>query len=357
MKDKKIFARLGDSVTGPSDLLGNREPSKLFYPMTACFARLLSCVPEKMVSKRSLACRRLLHSAFVRLSPLLLEHRQVIESKNALLGIDAPDAPLELPQEPVIWCGNHRFKDDVLATVLAATRHAYILFGSLPMFFNTLDGIGAYINGVVMCNRKVKKSRAVSHEVAGQVLKMGTDLLIFPEGVWNKTPDKLLLDFWPGAYHLAKDTGSKIVPIVHYLAEPHGRSEEHVIHTVVADPISMEGLTEAEGMRLLRDTMATWYFRLMERYGRSTRSELLGDALTAQEAWEQYIAMHTGAVPFYDREIELAADYRPRSIMRPEDVWRPVAEIQTVTAANAAHVAFANHLVLREHQRDFQRRY
>ena len=38
---------------------------------------------------------------------------------------------------------------------------------------------------------------------------MGMDMLIFPEGVWNKTPEKMLLDFWPGAYRLAIESGNR----------------------------------------------------------------------------------------------------------------------------------------------------
>lgn len=244
----------------------------------------------------------------------------------------------------------------VLATVLAC-RHAYILFGSLPMYFNTIDGLTAFVNGVVMCNRKVAASRHTSVENAKRVMAMGADLLMYPEGVWNKTPDKLVLDLWPGAYRIAKETGCKLVPVIHYLADPHKKYPGNVIHTVVADPISMVGLSEKEGLALLRDTMATWYYLMMEKYGRSTREEILEGFDTADSAWDSYIAMHTGAVAFYDREIELKADYRPRDILRPEDVWRPVAAIQNITPGNAAHAAHAQKLVARWQYRDFQRKY
>lgn len=43
-------------------------------------------------------------------------------------------------------------------------------------------------------------------------------------------------------------------------------------------------------------------------------------------------------VKFYDREIELCADYRPKQIVCPEDAWQSVTNIQNVYAGNAAHV-------------------
>lgn len=351
-----IFHKMEKSIIGPSDLLGNAKPSILFYPMLTMLLHLLSCDPDKMVSKTSIFVRRCLHPLLILLLPLFLEYKQVFESKNALLGIDVPDTPMELSKETLIWCPNHRFKDDVAAS-LRSTRHAYILFGSLPMFFNTFDGIGAYINGVVMCNRKVKASKIASIEAAKRVLSMGMDMLVFPEGVWNKTPEKMFLDFWPGAYRLAIESGSKIVPVIHYLADPHKKYAGNVIHTVVADPISMEGLTEEEGLALLRDSMATWYYLLMKKYGQSSRQELLAEYDTADEAWDAYIQMHTGCVSYYDKEIEQSADYRPKRIVRPEDVWKSVAEIRTVTAKNIKHVCYAKMVVEREQNRDFQRRY
>lgn len=338
------------------DLFGAAQPSLLFHLMGRLAAGLMSCNLSKMLSEKSMSARRRIHPLFISLVPQFMQYRQVFEDKNALLWIDAPPSAPEIPLEPVIWCANHGFKDDVAATLCAA-RHAYILFGSLPAFFNTLDGLCAYLNGVVMCNRKMKESKKASVDGAAQVIRMGTDVVVFPEGVWNKTPEKLRLPLWPGAYRLAKETGCKIVPVIHYLADPHEKRKGNVIHTVIADPISMDGLSEAEGTELLRDTMATWYYRLMEKYGSSTREKLLSGFDTADEAWENYISIHTGCVKYYDREIELCADCRPRDIVRPEEVWASIANIQNTTAANAGHVQYARQLVATEHCRDFQHRF
>ena len=359
MKEKsieKIIKKFGASVSAPSDLLGGAEPSILFRPIAALMEGMMSCDPDRMVTKKSLTARRLIHPVLIRIAPLFLERKQVFESKNVLRGINAPDVPLKLPKEPVIWCPNHGFKDDVAATLLAA-RHAYILFGSLPAFFNTFDGISAWLNGSVMCNRKVRKSKRASVDGAVKVLRMGTDMMMYPEGVWNKTPEKLMLELWPGSYRIARETGSKIIPVIHYLADPHKKYKGNVIHTVVAEPISMEGLSEKEGLALLRDTMATWYFLMMEKYGQTTREELLNGFETADDAWEAYMAMHTGCVKYYDKEIELCADYRPKNIVRAEAVWQSIADIKNVCAGNAGHVNYARQLVSQEKRRDFQRKF
>lgn len=352
----RCLEKMGDSITGPQDLLGNAKPSVLFYPMATLLRGLLGSNAERMLSKTSMALRRMIHPVIMLLVPAFMEYRQVFESKNALLGIDAADEPLELPKEPVIWCVNHGFKDDIAASI-HATRHSYVFFGSLPHFYNTFDGVALFLNGVILCNRKLRTSKKNAYELAVRSLRQGNDLTILPEGVWNKTPEKLMIDLWPGIYRMAKETGSKVIPVVHYLADPHRKEKGNVIHTVVADPISMEGLSEKEGLALLRDTMATWYFLMMEKYGRTTRKEMLAGFDTADDAWESYIAMHTGCQKYYDREIELCADYRPKHIVCPEDVWESVANIKAAHAGNIAHIRYAKMLISQERMRDFQRRF
>ena len=341
---EKIISDLGDAVTGPADFFGNEKPSLLFWPMVKLLYPLLSCDPDKMISKTSIRIRKILHPILLRLLPAFMKYKQVIERKT------------EIPQEPVIWCPTHCFEDDIAASIGAA-RHAYILFGSIPALFNRLDGVGAYVNGVVICNRKVKSSKRAATEASMRLLDMGMDLILFPEGVWNKTPNMLILPLWPGAYRLAKETDCKIVPVIHYLADPHNNYEGNVIHTVVADPISMEGMSEKDGLELLRVTMATWYFYLMEKYGQTTREELLEGFESTDEAWESYMEMHTGCVKYYDREIELCADYRLKQIVRPEDVWQSVASIQNIHIGNITHVRYAKELTFQERKRDFQRRF
>ena len=351
-----IILKYTDNITSSADLLGSAKPSVLFCPLTTLFRGLVCGKGERMLSGASMAFRRLIHPIIMLLVPAFMDYKQVIESKNALLGIQKPDEPLNLSKDSVIWCINHGFKDDIAASI-HATRHSYMFFGSLPHFFNTFDGVALFLNGVILCNRKNRVMKKAASALAVESLKKGNDMTILPEGVWNKTPEKLVLDLWPGVYRMAKETGSKVVPVIHYLGDPHKKYEGNAIHTVIADPVSMEGLSEKEGLELLRDTMATWYFLLMEKYGQTTRAELLDGFETADDAWESYISMHTGCVKYYDREIELSADYRPKQIIRPEDVWQSVADIRNVHTGNASHIHFARQLVAREKRRDFQRRF
>ena len=95
----------------------------------------------------------------------------------------------------------------------------------------------------------------------------------------------------------------------------------------------------------------------MERYGQSTRQELLEHFGSTEEAWERYIAQHTQTIHYYDKEIELCADYRPRDIPLPQDVYQQIADIKKITPDNASAVATAIRAVEQARRRDVQRRY
>ncbi len=119
----------------------------------------------------------------------------------------------------------------------------------------------------------------------------------------------------------------------------------------------LDNLTEGEALSLLRDKMSAWYYLMMERYGQSTRQELLGEFDSAGEAWEDYVVQHTSSIYYYDKEIELCADCRPRDVLLPQDVYRQIADIQKITPDNALAVADAVRIVEQARKRDVQRRY
>ena len=342
MNVNSLLRRFGKSISDQKDLTGTAKPSFLFPFMTKVGSRLMNEDPEKIIQRRN---AHLLHfSPIIRwAAPRMMMFRQTIETP-------LPD----LPNQPVIWCANHGFKDDVAATIGVA-RSSYIFFGSLPIFFNTFDGVGVWLNGTVLCNRKLSESRHRAFHFASKVLESGSDLILFPEGVWNKTPDRLLLPLWPGAVRLAQERNVQLVPVVHYLADFHKRYKRNIIHTVIGKPIFVTNVSEAEGIRMLRDTMATLYYDLMDRYGHTTRAELLG-SLSADEAWEEHLKKHT-CLKYYDEMIESCADYRDRKIIMPTQVWKGVAEIEHFHVENVNHVLYARSVMKQELRRDFQRRH
>ena len=360
-KERKIEKILNNqkNITSINDLTAGEEPSWLFYILADKLGYLLENNPDEVLSKKGVEIRKKINYIIRKIGPAFLTSPQIIENRKALLNPETTekDDEIVLPNKPVIWVANHAFKDDTLASILAIQRNAYILFGSLPQFYNTFDGITAWLNGVVMTNRKNKDSKKASVEKAVRAIELGSDLFIFPEGVWNKSPNKLLLDFWPGIYRIAQETGADIVPVVHYQEDTSRPGKDNLIHTVVDNPINISGLTEEEGLDLIKEKLSTWYYLMMEKYGQSTREELLENYDDSTKAWEEHLKRRVSTADRYDEEIELSADYRPKKTVRPEDVYESIANIDNITPDNVHHVLYARQLVKTQKNNDFQRRF
>lgn len=126
---------------------------------------------------------------------------------------------------------------------------------------------------------------------------------------------------------------------------------------MIDDPIRIDDLSEKAALCYVRDVMATWLYLMMEVYGKSTREVVLNGAVTSGSAWEQELSARVKTADRYDKEIELCADYRPKDIVRPEQVWQTLADIEKVTLKNATYIAYAQNLMDELQKQDFQRRF
>lgn len=368
-KLEKILLAQNDNIKSIDDLTAGEEPTLLFYILADKLGYLLDNDPEKVMSKYGVEIRKLLHYIIKGVGPKFLSCPQVIENRNELrIESDSsmPDSVIELPEEPVIWMPNHYFKDDALATVIVEKRDSYILFGSLPQFFNTIDGLTAWLNGAILFNRKVKSSRDSVIPKCEHAIDLGADLHIHTEGVWNKSPNEIILELWPGFYRIAKDKGIKLVPVVHYIEQSHIKDSSNLIHTVVDDPISVEGMSEDAAREYLREVMTYWYYLMMEKYGQSTRQEELKGFTTSKEAWEYYLSERIKTADRYDLSIETKADYRPNGNLY--DPWEAIASLEDIASVDINNISSneyckyiqieqAKKIVKTLKENDFQRRF
>lgn len=270
---------------------------------------------------------------------------------------------------------NHHFKDDALASVRALGRPAILMFGSIPLYFNTFDGILAYLIGSILINRKSHESKKASIEKATRALSLGADLLWCPEGVHNKTANLLTLELWNGIYQVAIEQRVKVVPIIHYIFDPTQKIVPHElnpIHTVIDDPIDLTRFSEKAGLEYLRDIFSTWYYLMMEKYGSITRekltqlyekraiecygaeeSDFTHYSITSHEMGVIYNLDLRSTVNGYDRSIEASADYRSKSIVRPEDAFEAIAKSKN--PKNISNILYASNLIRERKREDYQR--
>ena len=261
--NRKVYEQYSDCLNDISDLFGDGYDgmSNLFYLWNRRYLHWLDNDPEAAVSEKEIRFRRRFYKVLQKIGPSALKCTQVFENRKLLDDPDSTedDTPVNLPDEPVIFVPNHGFHDDVLASVLAARRHAYPIVGSLPLQYNTFDGLASALVGGVCVNRYNKNSRSHSLAKALKVMEYGTDLIVYPEGGWNKTSERIVLDLWKGVYDISKAARCPVVPIVHFVRDMEVLDKKNLIHTVIDDPIKLYEMPMDEGLRYLRDVFASWW--------------------------------------------------------------------------------------------------
>lgn len=111
-------------------------------------------------------------------------------------------------QNYVITCNHNSFMDVPVATPFIPRANKTIAkaeMAKIPLF-----GL-IYKRGSVLVDRNDRKSREDSFKKMKQVLEMGMDMCIYPEGTRNKT-ELPLKDFHSGAFRLAIETNTPIIP-------------------------------------------------------------------------------------------------------------------------------------------------
>lgn len=359
-------------ISSEKDLIGDNNPSKLLTTLIAKYGYLLIPDQDHLLTEKEMKIRDKFTKLIKVVGPLALSNKQVIENRYKLMNENdnRPDLGINLPEHSVIWTPNHGFKDDPLATALAIYRNAYYLFASLPQFYNSLDGVLAASYGVVMMNRKVHKSRENVIPRCVSVLNHGKDMIIYPEGGLNKNMSTLVQHLWPGIYRIHCETGSPIVPVVHYLGD-YGKknlknklfpTENDIIHTVIDDPVMLMDLPEQAALDYLRDILATWFYLMMEKYGTSTRENILKGESDINVAWEKELLKLKSTMAFYDSEIETNCAYQPHDIVLPEEVYSIIEDLSgldqngNINKDAISHMAYAHKLVRSRQKEDFAHR-
>lgn len=269
----------------------------------------------KVMSSKGVKFRKLLHPVIYRVAPLTTKNRIKVLRREPL------------PQNiPIIFATTHGFKDDILCAVLTAKKHGYVLIGGLGHFYNTFDGITLWLNGTVIVDRQDKLSRQASKRKMIHAIELGTNIIIFPEGLWNKTENQLVQKLFPGVYDIAKATGALVVPIVSHL-------ESGTCYTVREQAFNICDYDRAEGLRILRDKLATIKWYLMEEYSSTNRDDLL-KTLSPKEYWHKYIESLIAEVDFYERDDEEKSLYIDKQITFPEEVFSHLQDIE-YTRSNA----------------------
>jgi len=273
-----------------------------------CLDYLLSLDPQRCISRTGIRLRKIINPIIRFFIPLTTPTRLVVVRRAKIQ-----------KNRPVIFASTHGFKEDIEDALLLANRQAYILIGSLSQVFKSSQGIAAWATGTVLVDRDDKRSRVAAREKLILALSLGANIIIFPEGTWNKSPNLLMNRLFPGVYDIARATGALVVPIATLRIGQR-------VYGILEESFDITAFDRQEGVTVLRDKLATMRWELMDKYAHAHRTDFPhGDEAASQ--WQKHIDSLMAEVKYYDYDVEVHTKFIDKNICEPEEVFGPLTSL------------------------------
>lgn len=123
------------------------------------------------------------------------------------------DMRKEDSEKPKIFACTHIGGNDIQRTFQVINEPAYLMLGDPGILYKKLIYLGLKLNGVIPLETSDREDRKIAFNRAIELLENGGNLLIYPEGAWNVSPNLLVMKIFTGTVRIAQQTGAEIIPI------------------------------------------------------------------------------------------------------------------------------------------------
>jgi len=177
--------------------------------------------------------------------------------------------------KPVIFAVTHIGKFDIQVIAEAIKEHTFLLSGDFEHLQGSFDAPFLALNGVFYFNENIKSDRKAVTKKMIEHLKKGGNIMYFPEGCWNMSPNLLVLPLFWGIIDVARCSQACIVPIA---VEQYGKHFKINIGDYIDVNNYMDtdqGKTEA--ITDLRNIMAALKYEIWETEPVASRRDIKND--------------------------------------------------------------------------------
>ena len=264
-------------MSAPRQLTISQNPGKSIVSYLRLIYRFIGFVGFTIVLILAFQVRRI--GIGETLTAGILWRQKWLHIMPRFLGLRVHWSGLEnIPDEPVIYVGNHRSYMD---PVVAAKHLKGVIVSKSEVAQWPLIGSAAKMTGVLFVRREDKQSRNATLNAMEKLLKEKTSILVFPEGTTTRKPG--FLPFRHGAFMLAAELQVPVVPFAIEYEDPDDawvnddtfvrhfiqafRKRYIDIHISVGTPMS-----DVEGSRLVAKAH-TWISHELTSLGKWVQKE------------------------------------------------------------------------------------
>ncbi len=177
--------------------------------------------------------------------------------------------------KPKIYACTHVGGNDIQRAFQVIGRSAWLMLGDPGILYRMLIYQGLKLNGVIPLETTDREDRKIAYQKSTELLRKGGNLLIYPEGAWNVTPNLVVMKTFTGTVRLAMETGVEIIPIA---MEQYGKT----FYINIGENYSVSNEPDANIDFLnsdLRNKLATLKWEIMERQPAGKRESVPTDYL------------------------------------------------------------------------------
>lgn len=249
---------------------------------------------------------------------LILKIDQVL-SKEEIVVIS--NKSIVKPNESKIFACTHIGGNDIQRTFQVINEPAYLMLGDPGILYKMPIYYGLKLNGVIPLETKNKQDRKIAYNRAIELLNNGGNLLIYPEGAWNVTPNEMVMKIFTGTVRMAKETGVDIIPIA---VEQY----DNVFYFNVGKNYSIDKNTNLSLTELnedLRDKLATLKWEIMETQPKLDRAKVTDDYL---DIFQSEIVNRCNYGYGFSLEDAISESFHDKNITKPEEAFAHLQEIE-----------------------------
>lgn len=140
----------------------------------------------------------------------ILKIDQLLSNEKIVILNDLHDKDSNRPK---IFACTHIGGNDIQRSLQVIDDPAYLMLGDPGILYKKLIYQGLVMNGVIPLETTDREDRKIAYNRAIELIKNGGNLLIYPEGAWNVSPNLVVMKIFTGTVRMAQETGAEIIPI------------------------------------------------------------------------------------------------------------------------------------------------
>ncbi|SFU45592.1 lysophospholipid acyltransferase family protein [Butyrivibrio sp. M55] len=191
---------------------------------------------------------------------------------------------------------------------------AWFMMADPREMYHNFPGAMMKFNGVIAFDSDHKKDRHIAKMRSMELLRKGGNLIIFSEGAYNISPNKLVMHPYAGTAEMAIDTNSDIVPVA--LVRDGNKYYMNIGKNIDASKYSPD--RKYELTEYLRNTLATLVWEIIEKMPVTKRRDISPDYYENIFIKEMFEDVGDYTYTLQDVKNTLL---KPKNIVEPDDVF------------------------------------